>query len=74
MKVVCIDNEYNENYLTIGEFYEVIHETIYECEYYYITDDNSKLDYYPKILFKNLSEYRNEKIDKLLENESKMYR
>ena len=63
MKVVCIKNEYDKNVLTLNKKYKVIRE--YDEFYVIIADDNIKWPYY-KNYFKPLSEYRNEKINKLL--------
>ena len=63
MKVKCIDN-YGWLSLTICKIYEVINID-YFGDYIIIDDDNDKW-IYPKKCFKSLSDYRNEKIDKLL--------
>jgi hypothetical protein len=70
MTIVCINNENNEKKLTIGKSYLVIDDDVY----YYITNDLNYKWFYCKELFKTLFEIRNEKIDKLLNDESKMYR
>ena len=66
MKVKCIEDD-NNWYLTIGKTYEVIYEDKYD---YKIICDHDFEYWYPKKYFKPLSEYRNETINKLLENES----
>jgi hypothetical protein len=63
MKVVCVDNK-NGYGLIIGKTYEVIKEDKYG---YYIIDEYGTKGYYIKILFKPISEIRNEKIDILLD-------
>ena len=63
MKVKCIDIGYWV-FLTIDKIYDVIK---YD---YYIIDDSGNKWRYPKELFKTLSEMRNDKINKLLEDES----
>ena len=62
MKVVCRCN-CNCNYITIGKTYDII----YEGDQYLIIDDNGIRGYYPKEYFKPLSEIRNEKIERLLD-------
>jgi hypothetical protein len=66
MKIICIKNIGYERHLTIGKTYEVI--KIVNNGYYYVIiyDENDKW-IYPKKYFKPLSEYRIEKINKLLE-------
>lgn len=66
MKVKCINNDYWGG-LTISKTYTVI--TIYIHGYEIINDDNYQFNY-PKSVFIPLSEYRNETIDKLLEDEN----
>jgi hypothetical protein len=79
MKVVCINNTNYTNHLTIDKTYEVINiidnnislyliinDTAYEY-LYLIINDNGYEYLYPEYLFKSLSEYRIEKINKLLE-------
>ena len=65
MKVKCIKNEDQEYCLTIGKTYEVIR--IYPDGDYTIIDDIGGENWYYKNRFIPLSEYRNNKIDKLLE-------
>ena len=71
MKAICVKKRDWSN-LTIGKTYNVIRV---DCEddvdYYGIIDDGYKV-WYEKEYFKPLSEIRNERIDKLLENESSM--
>jgi hypothetical protein len=62
MRVKCLKN--NCTWLTIGKIYDVIKEDEF-C--YWITDDIGRYDWYPMNLFKSLSEIRNEKINKLLD-------
>jgi hypothetical protein len=68
MKIKCITNI---NTLTIGKIYDIINYN--NDGGYIIINDNGYEFWYPKEWFKPLSEIRNEKIDKLLEDESKMY-
>ena len=68
MKVVCIKNIGHEHRLTIGKTYDII--TINEYGDYIIIDDEGYKWWFSKERFKPLAEYRNEKIDKLLEDES----
>jgi hypothetical protein len=67
MKVKCIDNKGNENYLTISKIYDAIYNN--EIIYYHIQADDGYTSIYRQIYFKTLSEIRNEKIDKLLNYE-----
>lgn len=74
MKVKCIDNTCYRNWLTIGKNYEVINELAgLTAIYCLLIDDKGREDWYPKYYFKPLAEIikeRNDKIDKLLEDES----
>jgi hypothetical protein len=65
MKVVCVDNKYYES-LIIGKTYN---SAEMDSVTYFITDDCNSgwFACYEKELFKTLSEIRNEKINKLLE-------
>ena len=70
MKVVCI--KYNLIYLTKGKTYNssesIISYSLYVYENAYkIIDDINEEGIYPKKWFKPLSEIRNDKINKLLE-------
>ena len=67
MTVKCIDTM-GYKYLTMGKTYEVVSIDA-DGDYYIINDECDDL-WYPKYLFKTLSEMRNETINKLLENES----
>ena len=67
MIVVCINNDNIEDILTISKTYNTITEDIF-C--YWIRNDSGYKHWYSISRFKILSEIRNEKIDKLLENES----
>ena len=67
MKVKCIGNV-GESNLTIGKTYEVIH--IFQDSGYMINDDKFEKNLFSKFMFKPLSEYRNDTINKLLEDES----
>jgi hypothetical protein len=67
MKIKCIDNKDGELYLTIDKTYNVIEDNKFN---YKIINDNGYNNWYYKEYFKPLSEYRNERIDKLLEDES----
>ena len=69
MKVVCISNKCMT--IEVGETYDVINEDDYRYE---IINDYGVKCWREKEMFKSLSEIRNEKIDKLLENESSVYR
>lgn len=62
MNVVCKENINGQFSITIGKSYEVIIDKYA----YKIMDDNDEYKYYPKEMFKSLSEIRNEKINKLL--------
>ena len=66
MKVKCIGNV-GESNLTIGKTYEVTRK---DENLYWIINDKGIEDWYPKELFKTLAEMRNDKINKLLEDES----
>ena len=68
MKIKCINNDNGWIALTIGETYEVTY--IYKESDYEIINDNGYSSFYPKRIFKPLSEIRAEKIDKLLEDDS----
>ena len=65
MKIKCINNNGWE-YLTVDKTYEVIEDD----NWYWIINDKGIEDWYPKELFKTLAEMRNDKINKLLEDES----
>ena len=67
MRIVCIYNYEDYYNITIGKSYEVIE---YDMIEYRIIDDDGCLIWYPKKWFKPLSEYRNETINKLLEDEN----
>jgi hypothetical protein len=66
----------HEDRLTIGKTYEVLigdsnrkYDSNFDYECRYLIIDDKKYDrYYHKYLFKPLSEYRIDKIDKLLDN------
>ena len=66
MKVKCINSIIW--YLTIGKIYDVIKIDSAD-NYYWIINDSDRLFNYPKKHFKLLSEIRNEKIDKLLNDD-----
>ena len=67
MKVICINNEFSENLLTIGKTYYTNKDSY---GYYYIIDDNNDIQYYSQyysnFCFKTLSELRDDKINRLL--------
>ncbi len=72
MKVICIDNRYNdmpqednELLLTVGKTYDVIDDIA--SLGLVITNDEGVNHFYARELFKLLTEVRDEKIDKLLE-------
>jgi hypothetical protein len=68
MKIVCIENcdRYNNHLynLTIGKTYDAIDVDDYID--YLIVNDSDNITFYDTFLFKSPSEYRNMKIDKLL--------
>lgn len=67
MKIKCVENI--DTYLSIGKTYDVIKDD--KDGTYLIIDDRGDDDYwYYKSHFKPLSEIRNDKIDKLLDDES----
>lgn len=63
MKIKCIDKGIF-SYLTIGKTYEVTRK---DENLYWIINDKDAEDWYFKNWFISLSEYRNDKINKLLE-------
>jgi hypothetical protein len=65
MKIVCINNRNNEYCLTIGKTYNAFDD---DGDYYIKDDDNHKW-WYSKECFKPLFEIRNDKIDKLLNDD-----
>jgi hypothetical protein len=71
MKVVCKENDGYKNCLTINKTYDIINEKKYG---YQMINDKGYIWGCSKHCFKLLSEYRNEKINKLLEDESSMYK
>jgi signal recognition particle subunit SEC65 len=69
MKVVCIiSNEYTTPNLRVGEIYDITLKAESSC----IINDNND-HWYPRKWFRSLHVIRNEKIDKLLENEDSLY-
>ena len=73
MRIVCIDNYEDYYNITIGKTYDVIDILIsedlysYEIRHEYAIKDNDNLRaYLPEHCFISISEYRNDKIDKLL--------
>jgi hypothetical protein len=70
MKIVCINNK-GWSSLTLGKTYDVIGINMFS-EYIIINDISEEYSYI-KERFKLLSEIRNEKINKLLNDESKIY-
>ena len=72
MKVKCIDNINIEKCFTIGKTYDVIEEDIDEDDIEYkIIDDEGDIYWWGSFLFKPaLAEMRNDKINKLLEDDS----
>ena len=71
MKIKCIDNDDYWLNLTIDKIYEVIAES---SSGYKIINDLGEENWYRKEWFKTISEMRNDKINRLLEDENKMYR
>lgn len=72
MKVICIDNKNLENQLTINRVYEVDDMTCHDVgdfvfHFVFIKNDKFKYKEYLKDRFFTLPEYRNDKINKLLE-------
>ena len=70
MKVKCINNKQGfwSTRIAIGKIYEVIGE---DERRYTIINEKGNIDwFYPKDWFRLLSDIRNEKINKLLEDES----
>lgn len=68
MKVKCIDDDGWKDRLTIGKTYEVI-EVQSDGDYVIIDDIGDENWFHDKRNFKTISEYRNETINKLLEDE-----
>ena len=69
MKIKCIDED-GWVYLTNGKNYEVLNKTVCSnTSYYYLIDNNGRENWYETKCFKPLSEARNEKIDKLLNDD-----
>jgi hypothetical protein len=68
-KIICIKNDGYEKFLTVNKIY-IIFE-LYQS-YFFLIDDTCCLRKYSKNKFRLLSEIRNEKIIKLLKDESKM--
>ena len=71
-KIVCIDNINNTSYFTIGKVY-ILNYNGYGDIGYIITDSGYQItllsSYYDgKRRFRKLSDIRNDKIDKLLDN------
>lgn len=70
MKIICINNKNHENNLTINKIYELDDKFFLDdnnfWRYIKLTNDVGDANYYPKILFKPLNEYRNEQIDNIL--------
>jgi hypothetical protein len=67
MKVKCINNKYYDDRLALDKIYEVIAETTY---YYQIIDNTFQKTWWNKKWFKTMLEIRNEKINKLLEDDN----
>jgi hypothetical protein len=65
MKIICTDNKNYENDLIIGKIYNAIYVSKYN--FYMIKDEANWQNTFDKKLFKTLSEYRIEKINKLLD-------
>jgi hypothetical protein len=61
MKVICIEE--NSQYYTVGKLYDVITNS---SEYFYFMEnDKGFTGFVNKIIFKDISEIRNEKLKKL---------
>jgi hypothetical protein len=79
MKIICINNKNYEEELTIYKTYE-FNDKLFNVNdnnfwrYIILINDKGSMNFYPKILFKSLDEYRNDKINKLLGNESSLYK
>lgn len=72
MKVKCIKIKkkikgkyYYADFITKGKIYDVI--SSYRDESYFIYNDENRLQIYPKYWFIDLIEYRNDKINKILD-------
>ena len=79
MKVVCIDKNDYEYFTIINYYIDITINKKYDIISYFndkclILNDNQNERLYPIYLFKTISEYRNDKINKLLEDENNMYR
>jgi hypothetical protein len=72
MKVVCVDNKGYEKCLTINKIYEANYIDKYET-YVLTNDKDMKNSWYVSHRFITITEYRNDRIDKLLEDENNMY-
>jgi hypothetical protein len=70
MKIKCIENK--SGYITVGKIYKVINNSVSNYGYR-IMNDYGFVSWFDCSYFKTLSEIRNETINKLLEDESKMY-
>lgn len=74
MKVLCktVFNPFNNVALpgiTKGIIYSVISTyTNYGKPFYFIRGDDNTYKYYPSIIFESIEEYRDSKIDKVLDN------
>lgn len=69
MKVICINDKYLKNSITIGKQYEVVDKVSFDSianRCFYIIDDYDRSCWVCKSNFKTISEMRNEKINKLL--------
>jgi hypothetical protein len=68
--LVCIDNEGSENNLTINKKYIVIEAIFFnKKECVVVLDDNNSHFFCHSNRFKNLSEIRDEKINKIIKYE-----
>lgn len=73
MKVLCIDNEYVTLSITVGKWYELADPKIYSEQYrnntIIVEDDKGRLTRLSRKYFKTVEELREERINKLLQDE-----
>lgn len=73
MKLMCISilpQIYNQTNIEIGKVYETLHQSDYESYYKLISIilDNGSSQAYPKSCFVTLDEFRNNKINNILDD------